>query len=171
MSATRKLAIPRPRCGSMVERTARAVYNPLVMAEYSIFLLWPMLAHIGLVVLLYVWLTFERTRAVWRGEAEYSAYLFGEGEPHQAARISANLSNQFELPVIFYALVVLLIAINEVLLIDVIAAWVFVAGRAIHTLVQTLTDNVPLRGKVFTINFLAVLALAGHVLLLAIGNG
>jgi hypothetical protein len=30
-----------------------------------------------------------------------------------------------------------------------------------------LTDNVPLRGQVFTINFLAVLALAAHVALLA----
>jgi hypothetical protein len=54
-----------------------------------------------------------------------------------------------------------------VTLFDVIAAWVFVAGRVAHTLVQTLTDNVPLRGQVFTINFLAVIALAAHVALLA----
>ena len=33
----------------------------------------------------------------------------------------------------------------------------------IHTLVQTLTDDVPLRGKVFMINFVAVAALAAHV--------
>ena len=51
--------------------------------------------------------------------------------------------------------------------IDVVAAWVFVAGRVIHTLVQTLTDNVVLRGRVFVINFLAVIFLAGHVALLA----
>jgi len=44
---------------------------------------------------------------------------------------------------------------------------VFIAGRVAHTLVQTLTDNVPLRGQVFTINFLAVVALAAHVALLA----
>jgi len=37
----------------------------------------------------------------------------------------------------------------------------------IHTLVQTLTDNVPLRGQVFMINALAVLALAAHVALIA----
>ena len=55
---------------------------------------------------------------------------------------------------------VLLIALGKVTTFDVIAAWVFVAGRVIHTLVQTLTDNVPLRGQVFMINFLAVVALA-----------
>jgi hypothetical protein len=70
--------------------------------------------------------------------------------------------------VIFYALVVLLIALGRVTLVDVIAAWVFVAGRVIHTLVQTLTDNVPLRGNVFMINFLAVMALAAHVALIAL---
>ena len=68
---------------------------------------------------------------------------------------------------IFYALVVLLVATNKVTTIDIVAAWLFVAGRVIHTLVQTLTDNVPLRGQVFTINFLAVVALAAHVALLA----
>ena len=127
-----------------------------------------MLAHIGLVFALYAWLTYERVGAVRRGEAKYSAYLFGRDEPHQAARISRNLSNQFELPLIFYALVVLLIAVKEVTLLDLIAAWVFVAGRIVHTLVQTLTDNVPLRGNVFTVNFLAVVVIAAHALYIAI---
>ncbi len=131
-------------------------------------ILWPMLAHVGLIVFLYGWLTVARTGAVRRGEVEYACFVSGQGEPPQAARISRNLSNQFELPVIFYAVVVLLIALGRVTMVDVVAAWVFVAGRFIHTAVQTLTDNVPLRGQVFTINFLAVVALAGHVLLIAI---
>ena len=130
-------------------------------------ILWPMLAHIGWVFLLYAWLTVARWRAVQRGEVDYSSFEFGREEPLAVARITRNLANQFELPVIFYALVVLLIALGKVTTFDVIAAWVFVAGRVIHTLVQTLTDNVPLRGHVFMINFLAVLALAAHVALLA----
>jgi hypothetical protein len=70
--------------------------------------------------------------------------------------------------VIFYAVVVLLIATNKVTSIDLIAAWVFVAGRVVHTLVQTLTDNVPLRGQVFLINFAGVAALVAHVALIAL---
>jgi hypothetical protein len=42
----------------------------------------------------------------------------------------------------------------------------FVVGRLVHTAVQTLTGNVPLRGKAFMINFLAVAGLLAHVLLL-----
>jgi hypothetical protein len=130
-------------------------------------ILWPMLAHIGWVFLLYAWLTYARTRAVMRGEVDYSCFELGREEPLAIARITRNLANQFELPAIFYALVILLIATGTVTAFDVIAAWVFVAGRIVHTLVQTLTDNVKLRGQVFMINFLAVAALAGHSLLLA----
>jgi hypothetical protein len=130
-------------------------------------ILWPMLAHIGWVSMLYVWLTVARQRAVRSGQIESSCFVLGRDEPLEVARITRNLANQFELPLIFYALVVLLVALGQVTLFDVIAAWVFVAGRVAHTLVQTLTDNVPLRGQVFTINFLAVVALAAHVALLA----
>ena len=129
-------------------------------------ILWPMLAHIGWVFLLYVWLTVARTRAVKRGEVEIGAFAHGE-EPHHVARITRNLANQFELPTIFYAVVVLLVATSNVTTIDIVAAWVFVAGRVIHTLVQTLTDNVPLRGQVFLINFAGVAVLVCHVVLLA----
>ena len=86
------------------------------------------------------------------------------------ARITRNLANQFELPVIFYAVVVLLVATHNVTLTDVVAAWAFVAGRVIHTLVQTLTDNVPLRGQVFLINFAAVVVLVGHVAVLVLAT-
>jgi hypothetical protein len=130
-------------------------------------ILWPLLAYIAWVVLLYAWLTVARAQAVKRGEVDYSSFEFNREEPPAVARIRLNLANQFEWPVVFYALVVLLIALGKVTLFDVIAAWVFVAGRVVHSLVQTLTDNVPLRGNIFTINFLAVLALAVHVALLA----
>jgi hypothetical protein len=131
-------------------------------------LLWPMLAHFGWVCLLYTWLTIARLRAVQRGDVEFPCFVTGREEPLAIARITRNLANQFELPMVFYALVVLLVALGRVTTVDLVAAWVFVLGRVIHTLVQTLTDNVPLRGQVFMINFLAVVALAGHVALLAV---
>jgi hypothetical protein len=129
-----------------------------------------MLAQIGLTCALYAWLTVTRTLAVRSGRVEYAAFVLGRDEPKNVARITRNLGNQFELPVIFYAIVVLLVALGRVATIDVVAAWVFVAGRVIHTAVQTLTDDVPLRGRVFMINFLALLVLIGHVGLLALAG-
>jgi len=138
------------------------------MTTSAASILWPMLAHIGWIVVLYTWLTVARWQAVKSGKIDYSCFVLGREEPVEVARITRNLANQFEWPVVFYALAVLLVALSRVTAVDVIAAWVFVGGRVVHTLVQTLTDNVLLRGQVFTINFLAVLVLAAHVALLAL---
>jgi hypothetical protein len=134
------------------------------------FILWPMLAQIGWTFGLYVWLTVARTRAVTRGEVEYSCFVLGREEPREVARITRNLANQFELPVIFYAVVILLVALGRATTLDVVAAWVFVAGRVVHTLVQTLTDDVKLRGRVFLVNFAALVVLVGHVALIALAG-
>ena len=129
-------------------------------------LLWPMLAHMALVFALYAWLSAARTLAVRRGEIGYGAFEFSGGEPPAIARITRNLSNQFELPVIFYA-AILILRTAEVSRWDVAAAWVFVAGRVLHTAVQTRSGNVQLRGLVFVVNAAACLALVGHVGLIA----
>jgi hypothetical protein len=126
-------------------------------------LVWPLLAQIGWTFMLYAWLTVARKRAVDSGRIAYSSFVLGRDEPLEVARITRNLTNQFELPAIFYAVVVLFCVRGQATVWDVAAAWVFVAGRIAHTLVQTLTDNVPLRGRVFTINFLALVVLVGHL--------
>ena len=134
-------------------------------------LLWPLLAQVGWTFLLYVWLTLARLSAVRRGEADWPVFALGREEPPRVARIARNLANQFELPVIFYAVCVLLVATGQALWLDVAAAWVFVAGRVIHTAVQTLTDDVPLRGRVFLINFLALCVIVAHVAWLTAAGG
>ncbi len=138
------------------------------MARNALLILWPVLGYIGWVCLLYVWLTYERTKAVKAGEADNSCFVTNEGEPKAAARIRRNLANQFELPLLFFFAVAVLIALHRVNAFDIAAAWVFLAGRILHTGVHTLTDNVTLRGRVFVINFLAVCALVGHLALLAL---
>jgi hypothetical protein len=126
-------------------------------------LAWPLLAQVGWTLLLYAWLTAARLRAVRRGDTTFSTFLLGREEPQPIAKITRNLANQFEAPVIFYAVCVLMIATRQVAWIDVVAAWTFVAGRLIHSAVQTMTDDVPLRGRVFMISFVALVALTAHV--------
>ena len=104
-----------------------------------------------------------------RGEVVYDAFVLGREEPRPIARITRNLANQFELPVLFVACVGLLMALGAVRSADVALAWLFVAGRLAHTAVQTLTDDVPLRGRVFTVNLLAFLGIAAHLALIATG--
>ncbi|WP_348644083.1 MAPEG family protein, partial [Methylobacterium sp. WL12] len=131
-------------------------------------ILQPVMAQIGLMMALYVWLSLARLRAVGRGEVGYDAFVLGRDEPRAVARITRNLANQFELPVLMVGCVALLVALGEVGRFDVACAWLFVAGRLAHTAVQTLTDDVRLRGRVFGINLVGFLGLAGHLGLIAL---
>ncbi|TCZ78096.1 MAPEG family protein [Lysobacter sp. N42] len=119
-------------------------------------LILPMAAHVALAALLYVLLTVARAPAIWGiGRAKDGSNPFAAVEP----RISANLSNQFEWPVLFYAACIILALQGEPEHAAVALAWVFVGGRILHSAVQIGTRNIRLRGIVFTLNFLAVLGL------------
>ncbi len=132
-------------------------------------LLLPLFLHFGLVTVLYAALTWARLVAVRRGEAAKDDFARADGDPPMSARIQRNLANQFEAPVFAWIAALLLIFTGQVAVWDVAAAWVFLAGRMIHTVVQCSGDNVALRGQVFTINFLGLLWLMGHAFLAVLG--
>jgi hypothetical protein len=119
-------------------------------------LVLPMAMHIALAALLYSALTVARAPKIWGiGRRSDGSNPWADIEP----RISANLSNQFEWPLFFYAACLLLIQFGASSQTAVTLAWTFIAGRVAHSAVQIFTTNIRLRGLVFTINFLAVLGL------------
>lgn len=120
-------------------------------------LIFPLFTHVLLCTVLYAFLTVARAPAVWGvGQRKDGSNPFSNIQP----KISANLSNQFEWPLFFYIAIVLLIATGEPIdSVQIYLAWVFVIGRVLHSIVQIFTDNIRLRGMVFTINFAAVLAM------------
>lgn len=127
-------------------------------------LVFPMAAHVALAACLYVLLTIARAPAVWGiGRRADGTNLWGDVEP----RISANLANQFEWPLFFHGacLVLLQAQPSQAAL---VLAWLFVAGRVVHSAVQIGTTHVRLRGLVFAVNFLAVLGLWSLVVLRAV---
>jgi hypothetical protein len=118
-------------------------------------LIFPMAAHVALAAFLYVLLTVARAPTIWGiGRRPDGSNPWASVEP----RISANLSNQFEWPLFFYV-ACLILQLTHVSPAAVVLAWTFIGGRLLHSGVQILTRNVRLRGVVFTLNFLAVLAL------------
>jgi len=131
------------------------------MSNISNALFAPILFYILWVVILYILLTIMRAPTIWNVGAKAngdSPYLAIE------QRTSANLSNQFEWPVLFYVICIILIARPEFYKeLYLWFAWVFVIGRVVHSIVQIFTTNIRLRGSVFNINFLAVIALWAFV--------
>lgn len=118
-------------------------------------LIYPMAAHVALAAFLYVLLTIARAPSVWGiGRRPDGSNPWASVEP----RISANLANQFEWPVLFYAACLLLFQQGTGRP-ALVLAWIFVGGRLLHSAVQIFTTNIRLRGIVFTVNFIAVLGL------------
>lgn len=117
----------------------------------------PMFSHVIWVALLYAGLTMVRAPAVWGiGKTVNGDNPLAALEP----RFSANLKNQFEWPMFFHIACVLLVVLVPKVSNSVVAiAWVFVFGRVLHSIVQIWIGSVKWRGVVFTINFLAVLAM------------
>jgi hypothetical protein len=133
-------------------------------ASMDTALLLPMTAHVALAAFLYILLTIARAPAIWGiGRRADGSNPWAKIEP----RISANLSSQFEWPLFFHIACVVLMLLGTGTT-AVALAWVFVGGRFLHSGVQVLTTNVRLRGLVFTVNFLAVLALWSLLLRAAI---
>lgn len=140
------------------------------MTETIAHFLLPFLGHFSLIGVLLVVLTWQRVGAVMAGEARISDYARADGDAKRSRRVQRNLSNQFELPLFAYFAAAVLIATNTVAAGDIIAAWVFFAGRVLHSSVQCLTDNVRLRGAVFSINAGAVFYLMWRVGSLAVAT-
>jgi hypothetical protein len=76
--------------------------------------------------------------------------------PPAVSNPSDNLKNLFEMPALFYALVLYLYVAGEVDATYVAAAWVFVSFRALHSLVHCTVNIVLLR---FWMYFFSTLAL------------
>ncbi|MCP2678565.1 MAPEG family protein [Maricaulaceae bacterium NA33B04] len=108
---------------------------------------------------LYAWLTFERFSNAVGGRTAYRELVLPGAETGRAGRVAANLNNQFQAPVFFHIIALTLWLADLVSSADLILAWIFVAGRMIHTLVHAFTANVIARGLVFSINFTALCGL------------
>jgi len=76
--------------------------------------------------------------------------------PAAVSNPSDNLKNLFEIPVLFYALALYLFVNSQVDAIYVGAAWVFLAFRALHSIVHCTFNLVMLRFTLYLIATLAV---------------
>lgn len=79
-----------------------------------------------------------------------------ELSPAEVSNPSDNLKNLFEIPVLFYALVLYLFATGRADTVAVAVSWVFVIFRALHSLVHCTINLVMLRFWLYAISALAL---------------
>ena len=120
----------------------------------------PVLAHILLIFMVYIYLGRVKTRAVKEGNVDREkASLNPKAWPEYVVKVSNNLDNQFESPILFYMLSVIYYLTNNVSSILVLIMGIYVLSRYIHAYVHVTSNYVPYRYKFFVIGLLILLAL------------
>ncbi|HVN89047.1 MAG TPA: MAPEG family protein [Candidatus Binataceae bacterium] len=85
--------------------------------------------------------------------------------PPAVSNPSDNLKNLFEMPVLFYALVLYLFVTKQVDSVYVLAAWVFAVFRILHSAVHCTINIVMLRFYLYLLSSLAVWFIAARAAL------
>ncbi|MFT5177305.1 MAG: hypothetical protein ACI90R_000342 [Alteromonas macleodii] len=129
------------------------------MTTNLIFL--PAIVQILLTMAVFIGLASAKSKAVKSGEVnEERRALHDDAWPDSVIKFNNNIRNQFELPVLFYVLCIILWAINCTNTLVHSFAWLFVASRIIHVAIHTGSNFIPLRRKVFMFGFFVLAALA-----------
>ena len=118
--------------------------------------IWPMIAHVALVFALYFLLSFRRVRAVKEGRARPEQFRDNREEPAESLIVRNCIANQFELPVLFYAVSILLYLVDADNPVTVAGGWLFIALRYVHAYVHVTSNRLRYRRPLFIAGFAVV---------------
>jgi len=115
-------------------------------------ILLPVFVHVALVYVVLLLTVKARNAARVAGKVKLQDTALDETRwPDEARKPANNYRNQFELPILFYALVAILLATSKVDLTQVVLAWIFVASRILHTYIHVGSNRVDRRGLAFVV--------------------
>ncbi|MBM6579234.1 MAPEG family protein [Microvirga sp. BT689] len=115
----------------------------------------PVLVQVGLTLILLFWMGQTRVGHLRSGEVKVKDIALGERNwPNRVTQIQNSYHNQFELPVLFYVLVVLALITRKADMLFVIMSWMFVASRLVHAAIHTTSNKISQRFMAFVVGVL-----------------
>ncbi len=136
----------------------------------QVAILYPVFVQVFLTLCVLGLLGIARTRAVRTMDRQRGNPDLALGRvqwPDDAIKRAANFRNQFELPVLFYAVVAFALLTKGADGIMVVLAWLFVLTRLVHASIHIGPNKVRWRTPAFALGFLIVavmwIKLAVHV--------
>ncbi len=116
----------------------------------SLKLVYPALALIFWIFVV-LGILFLRRKAAFAGKQVRMAdvAVSTEAYPQPARLAAANFVNQFETPVIFFALIMLAMEVGATGYAMAVLAWLYVASRVAHTLIHVGSNDLRLRAPAF----------------------
>lgn len=122
------------------------------MNSTQIFL--PVLIQVLIPIAGFMLLGIRKSQALKSGNVDMTkTALDNDAWPDDVLKVSNNIRNQFQVPVLFYVLCFVFYAINGVSSIVLYLAWGFVISRIVHAFIHMTSNYVPARFSVFTVGF------------------
>jgi hypothetical protein len=136
----------------------------------QVAILYPVFVQVLLVFAVGVAMALARARAVKTMDRQRGNPELAMGRvawPDDATKRAANFRNQFELPVLFYAVVAFALITKGADYLMLVLAWLFVASRILHAAIHVGPNKVRWRTPAYAIGFLILaimwVKLAVHV--------
>lgn len=125
-------------------------------------ILWPLLAQMFLTLLMYGRLALVKKREFAAGNVDtVKTALDQSAWPESVIKVNNNLRNQFETPILFYILCVLLWALGGVDTTVMAIASVYVLSRFAHATIHTTSNIVKYRFFIFAAGLVLLTVLFG----------
>jgi hypothetical protein len=122
--------------------------------------LLPVFALVALTFLLFLGMAGNRIKAMSAGQAKEADIVGGTVKwPARAAQFSDCFRNQFEIPVLFYALIAIGLPLRRIDLVLVLLSWVFVVARYAHAGVFVTNNRLPPRAMAYFASVLVLMAM------------
>lgn len=118
----------------------------------------PLVIQAGLMVFLTYWLAWARIGSIARGKVK-QADVAKHGWQGWIKNAGDNYSNQYEMPILFFVVGILLYLSQSVTPLVLGLAWFFVATRIFHALIHISKNIIPLRALVFFIGGITLTAM------------
>jgi hypothetical protein len=125
-------------------------------------LVQPVLALIAWTFVMWVWLYATRLPAIRKAKidlAEISRTGAKLALPPEVTRVADNYTHLHEQPTLFYALALAAQIAGAADSVNITLAWVYVAIRIVHSLLQATRNIIPVRFVVFNLGSLVLLAM------------
>lgn len=123
-------------------------------------ILWPVLFQITLTIIAFILLGLRKSKAFKaRAVNLRKAALDDSAWSDDVRKVSNNIQNQFQLPVIFYVLCFGFISINGVSINTLVLSWAFVISRLVHLYIHVGSNHVPARSRAFVAGCICLISL------------
>jgi len=124
------------------------------------FVLLPLFVEVLLTFGVMFGMMYFRTSTLHSGETRFEDISLREPNwPRRATQFGYAFANQFELPVLFYVLTILVIITHHADRLFVLLAWIFVLMRVLQAVVHVTNNNVRLRGAYYGVGALILFIL------------